>query len=76
MADGVERYEHHGTEVSVISEVKGKHRDHCLCWRCGKFKPEDRENNCMIANALYALCKAFSLVTPVYECKYFVDADE
>ena len=66
-----EKYEHHGKEVSVISEVKGKHREHCLCWSCNKFTPERREDNCMIANNVFSLCQQFNLVTPVYECPYY-----
>jgi hypothetical protein len=66
-----ERYEHHGSLVHVVSEVKGRHREHCLCWACEKFTPHDRDTNCPIANALYALCVEHSLVTPVYECPVF-----
>ncbi len=67
----IERYNHHGTEVAVQSDLKGKHREHCLCFQCGKFKPEDRENNCKRANLLYAFCCAFGMTTPVYECGEF-----
>jgi hypothetical protein len=67
----IEKYNHHGLEVSVDSELKGKHRDHCLCYKCEFFKPEDRGNNCEIANQLYKLCVMFYLVTPVYECPAF-----
>jgi hypothetical protein len=63
----VSRYNHHGVDVSVIDEVKGQHRDHCLCFTCDAFNP-GTEQNCPIANAVYANCVAFSLVTPVYEC--------
>jgi len=66
-----EKYVHHGVEVSVISELKGQHRSHCLCFSCGHFKPQDREGNCRIANLLFALCQAHDLVTPVYECAKF-----
>ena len=64
----VEKYIHHGTEVSVISEIKGLHRNHCLCYRsCKHFKP-GKDDNCEIANANYQLCLRYDLVTPVYEC--------
>jgi len=34
----IERYRHHGEDVAVISAVKGKHREHCLCMSgCPKF---------------------------------------
>lgn len=68
-----ETYNHHGKDVVVISEVKGKHRQHCLCMTCHHFTPEDRDNNCVASNALYELCREFDTVTPVYECpKYQV----
>lgn len=64
-------YEHHGQIVKVDEDLKGKHRDHCLCHRCEKFVPEDRGKNCQIANRLFQICRDFNLVTPVYECKVF-----
>jgi hypothetical protein len=64
----IEKYIHHGTEVSVISEVKGKHREHCLCFQdCKYFKPNTIEN-CEIAQTNFNLCLKYDLVTPVYEC--------
>ena len=67
----IEKYEHHGKEVSVQSELKGLHREHCLCFQCDRFKI-GQENNCSIAKQLYHLCVTFNLVTPVYECPEFV----
>ena len=65
---GVEKCVHHGVEVSVISEVKGLHRQHCLCHQnCKHFKPNTPEN-CEIAQANYELCVKHNLTTPVYEC--------
>ena len=64
------KYNHHGVEVSVISELKGKHRDHCLCFRCKKFD-FDPAKNCPIANLLFAVCIQCHITTPVYECKEF-----
>ena len=66
------RYEHHGVEVSVDEDLKGKHRELCLCWRpCAKFHPKDRPNSCPRANLLYAYDVAFGMVTPVVECSEF-----
>ena len=65
------QYEHHGELVWVIAELKGKHRENCLCYKCSKFFPEDREKNCKIANDTYENCVKNSLTTPVYECKEF-----
>jgi hypothetical protein len=35
--DSIVSYEHHGHNVAVRSDLKGKHREHCLCYRCSKF---------------------------------------
>ncbi|MFC1999185.1 hypothetical protein ACFLXE_00315 [Chloroflexota bacterium] len=66
-----EQYEHHKELVWVRSDLKGKHRDHCMCFDCRLFLPDDREHNCPIANVLYAVCVAFGLCTPVWECPNF-----
>lgn len=67
----IERYVHHGKEVAVDSELKGKHRTHCLCFVCDKFDPES-PNHCPIAKKVFDTCVEFNLVTPVYECPDFV----
>lgn len=66
-----ETYEHFGCKVKVRSDLKGNHRDHCLCWSCDKFFPEDREKNCKIASLIFAICVAHNLVLPVWECPLF-----
>ena len=68
-------YVHHGVIVFVDEDLKGKHRKHCLCWRCRNFTPDDRENNCRIASLNYAMCQLEGLVTPVYECPEFDEAE-
>ena len=65
------KYEHHGKEVFVRKDLKGKHREHCLCWSCKKLNTQDRAKNCNIANTLYENCKLFNVVTPVWECPFF-----
>lgn len=65
------KYRHHGRLVSVDMLLKGKHRYHCLCWKCRKFKPSSRDNNCKIANALYSICCLTGVTTPVFECPDF-----
>lgn len=67
----IEWYEHHGVMVAVNPELKGEHRQHCLCFECRKFKPGAPETNCPIANLNYAICLAHNIVTPVYECPKF-----
>jgi len=64
-------YVHHNKEVFVREDLKGKHRDHCLCFICDKFFPDDREKNCRIANIVYQVDITFDLVTPVWECPDF-----
>ena len=68
----VETYVHHKVKVSVQSHLKGKHRDHCLCFKCSKFKP-NTANNCNIARNVFENCIKFSIVTPVYECPEFFE---
>lgn len=73
MSDKFTQYNHHGTDVWVMTEMKGKHRDICLCFSCEKFKPGVPELNCPIANLNYAVCLAHDLVLPVVECPKFVE---
>jgi len=61
-------YQHHTHAVYVDESLKGKHRQHCLCFRCGNFKPTQPELNCRIAEVLFNFCRLTGLVTPVYEC--------
>ena len=67
-------YNHYGNVVFVFEEDKGKHREHCLCWSCGKFYPEpkDMAKNCPVASLLYNICVTLKLVTPVWECPTMV----
>ena len=66
-----ERYTHHDRLVSVRKELKGKHREHCLCFSCAGFIPENIKENCPIANELYNFDVEHGLVTPVWECPQF-----
>jgi len=65
-----EKYEHHGKEVVVKTEFKGKHRDICLCYDCPEFKDGApvEEGGCEIAKAVYKSCVEFGIVSPVLEC--------
>jgi len=65
------RYEHHGNLVWVCAELKGRHREHCLCWDSGHFTPDNREGNCPRANELYEFDVRQGMVTPVWECPLF-----
>jgi hypothetical protein len=63
-------YEHHGKEVWVREDLKGKHTSLCLCYVCSKFYPGE-ERNCEIAKSIYENCVKFNLVTPIFECPNF-----
>ena len=63
------KYNHHGADVSVREDLKGKHREHCLCFSCSKFM--DGSKKCKIADAVYQNCKDFNIVSPVWECPEF-----
>ena len=70
-----ETYEHHGHRVRVRSDLKGKHREHCLCYSCKLFVPEDRVGNCHVANIIYGNCIQHNVVTPVWECPRFKERE-
>ena len=59
------KYEHHGAEVSVRENLKGLHRDHCLCHSCSEL------DKCITAKELFKLNKRFGITTPVWECPNF-----
>jgi len=71
MGDFVQ-YVHHNREkpVWVRKDLKGKHREHCLCFQCAYFFP-DTDHNCHIAAQLFGLCVKEELVAPVWECPCF-----
>jgi hypothetical protein len=65
------KYEHHGVMVSVRTDLKGKHREHCLCYaNCKSFKP-GQSDNCEIANANFQVCLKYNITTPVFECPVY-----
>jgi len=64
-------YIHHGIDIAVREDLKGTHRDVCLCYDCEIFKPGLPEKNCPIANLIFGVCLATGVVLPVYECPIF-----
>jgi hypothetical protein len=64
------RYQHHGASMVVRADLRGRHREHCLCYGCGKFDPTGK-NNCPIAQAVFDNCVKHTIVSPVWECKEF-----
>jgi len=63
-----EKYMHHGKDVSVISQFKGRHREICLCFNECKFFIPGTPENCPIAEANYAFDVGQGIVTPILEC--------
>ena len=65
------KYKHHGkVYVWVRSDLKGEHRNHCLCYDCSKYHPGSA-GNCPVAQILYEACLLNDMVTPVWECPKF-----
>lgn len=67
------QYEHHGNMVWVREDLKGKHREICLCWACKKFHLNNPSADCKIARDTFENCQKHGLVTPVLECPEFDD---
>ena len=68
------RYIHHGQDVAVWEDLKGRHREYCLCYQCEKFHPGEPVVNCPVAEALYRFDILAGVTTPVWECPDFKDA--
>ena len=68
-----ETYEHHGVNVAVRSDLKGKHTEFCLCYLCENFHP-NTEENCPIAQATFENCKKYGITTPMWECPKWIKA--
>ena len=71
----IEKYIHHERMVAVQSHLRGKHREHCLCFaRCKNFKPGEPDN-CPIAQGLYEFDVKHGVTTPVFECPEYRTAE-
>jgi len=66
------RYDHTWGErivnVAVFADLRGKHREHCLCFAGCMFFHPGEANNCEIAQTNFENCVRFDVVLPVYEC--------
>jgi len=72
-----EWYNHHGMEVAVYKDLKGQHRNHCLCYDCEEFKGGSlNEEGCPLAREVFGLCVEHNLVLPVWECPIFVQKEK
>jgi len=71
----IQQYVHHGRLMSVRADLKGKHREYCLCYSCAALNLKDRNSNCSVANTLFSLGVLAGITTPVWECVRFVAAE-
>ncbi len=39
---GITRYNHHGKDVWVHTNDTGHHKEHCLCYKCLRYNPDNR----------------------------------
>jgi hypothetical protein len=69
------KFDHHGAIVSCREDLKGKHREYCLCFQCDKLFVDDLDKNCKIAQALFRLDILAEITTPVFYCKEFVQKE-
>jgi hypothetical protein len=68
---GYTQYEHHGKLVWVRADLRGRHREHCLCFSCARLDIANPDNNCDIARSAFQNCVQHGIVTPMWECPYF-----
>jgi len=65
-----EQYDHGWGLVWVRSDLRGRHRDFCECYKCELFHP-GQSDNCERAQASYEFCVKWDCVTPMWECPDF-----
>ena len=76
MGKTYEKYEHHGVHVWSRVDLKGTHREHCLCFDCKSLNIDDPEDNCEVADELYQFCVKWGMTTPVFTCPFFRKKDK
>jgi len=73
------KYNHHGADVWVREDLKGKHWDNCLCAYCQRFIPGLVQGDpcaCKKASLNYAVCIAEGMTLPVFECPDFIEGSQ
>jgi hypothetical protein len=74
----IEQYWHefHNCEVyeNVQDFLKGKHREHCLCFQNCRYCEPGESSNCPRARELFEFCVKWDMFTPVYECPEYKEA--
>lgn len=70
-----EKYTKFNKEFHVQSDLKGKHKEHCLCYSCDLFHPENTLEfpNCYLAQGLFQYNINNTITTPVWECGDFIE---
>lgn len=64
------RYRHHNL-MWGRTDLRGTHREHCICYECNNFQPDSKTDNCPIAQGLYEYDQRHGVTTPVFECAHF-----
>lgn len=65
-------YNHHGVDVWVRSDLQGKHREHCLCFRCSRLNIDDREKKATVESTLRLIDMA-SQFSALRKARVFAD---
>ena len=55
----------------VRKDLKGRQKEHCMCWNCRKFMPETDHKGCSIIREVLKLASINNIVLPVWECAVF-----
>ena len=71
-----DQYMYQGITRWVRHDLSGRHKEHCLCHACEKFKPEELDENCEHAQMLFDTARLFHMVIAVWECPGFVERTE
>ena len=72
MEQTVELQEHYGAVVWTHTEMDKLRKTECLCRLCADLViGEEPDENCKIASALYAICKAGDIAMSVTRCKNY-----
>lgn len=66
-----ENYERNGKKAWVRSDLKGRHKEFCMCWDCKKFTPDTEDKGCPIIKQVLDTAAHHNIVLPVWECGVF-----
>jgi len=66
----ITRHTYAGKETWGDPALTSKHREHHICFECGKFHPGS-PLHCSVAAVHYEFCVRHRLVAPIYACASF-----